>query len=106
MRQAIAVRVQEKSRDEWDRLFAGTDACVAPVLSFAEARQHPHNRARGAFVDVGRFTRPAPAPRFSATPSAASEPPAENERPVTQILARFGFQEAETEALVKAGIIG
>ncbi|CAM5347492.1 CaiB/BaiF CoA-transferase family protein [Mycolicibacterium aubagnense] len=106
MREAITVRVQEKSRDEWDRLFAGTDACVAPVLSFAEARQHPHNRARGAFVDVGRFTRPAPAPRFSATPSAPGEPPAENGRPVAQILARFGFQEDETEALVKAGIIG
>ncbi len=106
MREAIAVRVQEKSRDEWDRLFAGTDACIAPVLSFAEARQHPHNRARNAFVDVGRFTRPAPAPRFSATPSAASEPPSENRRPVASILARFGVPEDETEALVKAGVIG
>ncbi|HEV2501577.1 MAG TPA: CaiB/BaiF CoA-transferase family protein [Mesorhizobium sp.] len=106
MREAIAVRVQEKSRDEWDRLFAGTDACVAPVLSFAEARQHPHNRARSAFVDVGRFTRPAPAPRFSATPSTASEPPPANRHPIATVLARFGFQEHEAKALVKAGIIG
>ncbi|MFE0018507.1 CaiB/BaiF CoA transferase family protein [Mesorhizobium sp. NPDC059054] len=106
MRETIAARVREKSRGEWDRLFGGTDACVAPVLSFAEARQHPHNRARAAFVNVGRFPRPAPAPRFSATPSAASEPTCENERTVASILARFGFQEDETATLVKTGVIG
>lgn len=106
MRAAIASRVKEKSRDEWDRLFAKTDACVAPVLSFAEARLHPHNRARNAFVDAGRFTRPAPAPRFSATPSAASPPPSENRRTAASILLRFGFRENEIEALVKTGAIG
>lgn len=78
MREAIAMRVREKTRDEWDLVFSGTDACVAPVLSFAEARNHAHNRARGAFVDIGGFSRPAPAPRFSATPSSASSP--SNER--------------------------
>lgn len=106
MREIIAVRVREKTRDEWTLLFAGTDACVAPVLSFAEARQHPHNRTRSGFVDVGRFTRPVPAPRFSATPSAAAEPPSENERAPASVLARFGFQEDEIEALVKTGVIG
>ncbi|PLP56574.1 carnitine dehydratase [Mesorhizobium loti] len=106
MREAIAARVQEKSRDAWDQLFAGTDACVAPVLSFAEAKQHPHNRARKAFVDVGSFIRPAPAPRFSATPSTASEPPSASSRTAASILARFGFREDEAEALVKTGAIG
>lgn len=106
MRETIAVRVRQKSRDEWDRLFTGTDACVAPVLSFTEARQHPHNRARNAFLNVGRFTRPAPAPRFSATPSAASGPPPDNGRTAASILARFGFQQDETDALVKTGVIG
>lgn len=106
MREAITHRILEKTRDDWDRLFGGTDACVAPVLSFAEARQHPHNRARDAFVDVGRFTRPAPAPRFSATPSAAGKPFSENEQTATSTLTRFGFREDEIEALVKTGAIG
>lgn len=103
MRRAIASRVQEKNRDEWEQLFSGTDACVAPVLSFGEARRHPHNRTRNAFVDVGGFTRPVPAPRFSATPSTAS--PSDSHRAGIEILARFGFGEDEAEALVKAGVV-
>ena len=59
-----------KTRDEWTRLLEGTDACVAPVLSLAEAPNHPHLQARGAFVEVDGVRQPAPAPRFSRTPSA------------------------------------
>ena len=59
-----------KTRDEWTRLLEGTDACVAPVLSLAEAPEHPHLRARGSFVEVDGVRQPAPAPRFSRTPSA------------------------------------
>jgi alpha-methylacyl-CoA racemase len=58
-----------RSRDQWCALLEGSDACVAPVLSLAEAPEHPHNRARGTFVSAGGVLQPAPAPRFSATPA-------------------------------------
>lgn len=60
-----------KTRDEWCAIMDGTDICFAPVLSLNEAPQHPHNRARGTFVDEGGMVQPAPAPRFSATPAPA-----------------------------------
>ena len=63
-----------RSRDEWAGLFAGTDACVTPVLSMAEAAQHPHNVDRGIFMTRGGITQPAPAPRFSVTTTAVAEP--------------------------------
>lgn len=58
-----------RTRDEWCTLLEGTDACVAPVLDWDEAPLHPHNRARGTFVVVDGVLQPAPAPRFSRTPS-------------------------------------
>ena len=56
-----------RTRDQWCRLLEGTDACFAPVLSMQEAHEHPHNQARGAFIDVGGVRQPAPAPRFGTT---------------------------------------
>ena len=58
-----------KTRDEWCALMVGTDICFAPVLSLREAPKHPHNVARGTFVEDGGMVQPAPAPRFSATPA-------------------------------------
>ncbi len=63
--------MRTRTRDEWMALFDGTDACVAPVLSIEDAKAHPHLRARRAFVEVDGETQPAPAPRFSRTPSSA-----------------------------------
>ncbi len=59
-----------RTRDEWSRLLEGTDACFAPVLTLSEAPSHPHLAARGTFVTVDGVVQPAPAPRFSRTPSA------------------------------------
>jgi len=64
-----------RTRSEWCRIMEGTDVCFAPVLSMAEAPEHPHNRARQTFVQIAGVTQPAPAPRFSATPAAISSPP-------------------------------
>lgn len=75
LRARIALEIQKKTRDEWTALFAGTDACVAPVLSLAEASSHPHNIAREVFVNQQGVVQPAPAPRFSRTPSAIQGPP-------------------------------
>ena len=106
MRGAIARRMKQKTRDDWAALFAETDACVAPVLSLQEAKSHPHNRARGAFVKAGRLDRPAPAPRFSQTPSTLASKPAEHDLQPVMVLRRFGFAQSEVEALVKSGVIG
>ena len=104
MRAAIAGRVREKTRDEWAELFAASDACVAPVLSLVEARNHPHNRARQSFVTSGRLERPAPAPRFSQDPAAAA--PTAADRETASILARLGFSREEIAALALAGVLG
>ena len=58
-----------KTRDEWCALMEDTDICFAPVLSLAEAPKHPHNVARGTFIEVDGVIQPAPAPRFAATPA-------------------------------------
>ncbi|PZV39045.1 CaiB/BaiF CoA transferase family protein [Mesorhizobium kowhaii] len=104
MRAAIADRVRQKSRDDWDRLFAETDACVAPVLSLQEAKHHPHNRVRNAFVTAGAFERPAPAPRFSGSRPTLATKPADNDLAPSTVLARFGFSKNEIDGLVKSGL--
>jgi len=63
-----------KTRDEWAALFDGTDACVTPVLTLEEAHEHPHNKARDSHVDVGAFTHPHLAPRFSRASYAGPSP--------------------------------
>ncbi|MFB9463348.1 CaiB/BaiF CoA transferase family protein [Streptomyces cinereospinus] len=77
LREAVAARFKTRTRDAWTAVFEGTDACVAPVLSLREAPHHPHLAARGTFTDHGGITQPAPAPRFSATPTAVRTGPAE-----------------------------
>jgi alpha-methylacyl-CoA racemase len=76
LREAVAARFKSRTREEWTAVFAGSDACVAPVLSLREAPHHPHLAARGTFTDHGGITQPAPAPRFSATPTAVRTGPA------------------------------
>ncbi|MFD7241523.1 CaiB/BaiF CoA transferase family protein [Streptomyces massasporeus] len=76
LREQVATRFKSRTRDEWTAVFDGTDACVAPVLSLREAPHHPHLAARGTFTDHGGITQPAPAPRFSATPTSVRTGPA------------------------------
>ncbi|MFG3582476.1 CaiB/BaiF CoA transferase family protein [Streptomyces sp. NPDC047990] len=77
LRTAVAARFRTRTRDEWTAVFDGSDACVAPVLSLAEAPAHPHLAARGTFTDHGGITQPTPAPRFSATPTSVRSGPAQ-----------------------------
>lgn len=69
----IGERVASRTRDEWAAAFAGSDACVSPVLTLAEAAQHPHNVARASFVAPGGVLQPAAAPRFSPLPPKAAD---------------------------------
>ncbi len=93
-----------RTTEEWLAHFADRDACVSPVLSPAEAAEHPHNVARGTFV--GPPLQPAPAPRFSATPArvgAAPQPPGAGTR---EGLRRWGIDEERLAALREAGAFG
>lgn len=67
MEATFAAAFLTRTRDAWEALFADTDACVSPVLSFGEAVDHPHNRERGMCVVENGVNQPAPAPRFSVT---------------------------------------
>ena len=93
-----------KTRDEWAEIFAPLDACVAPVLTLAEAPAHPHNVARTAFVEVAAATVPAPAPRFSATPTTPGVPP-ERGADTAALLAELGYRPEEAAALRDSGCI-
>src|ERR1700722_2410330 len=73
VRQRFAEVFASRSRAEWGEVFAGTDGCVAPVLTLAEAPAHPHAIARDAFVDVGGIRQPAPAPRFGRSQTASPQ---------------------------------
>jgi alpha-methylacyl-CoA racemase len=88
-----------KTRDAWCALLEGSDACFAPVLTMAEARGHPHNRARGTFVEVAGVGQPAPAPRFSRTPAEIQRPPSAPAADTDAVLADWGFSSAEIARL-------
>ncbi len=71
----LAAVFRTKTRDEWCAILEKSDACVAPILTMAEAPEHDHLKARGAFVERDGITQSAPAPRFEATPTTARERP-------------------------------
>ncbi len=96
-KELLAARFLTRSRDEWCRILEGSDACFAPVLSMNEAHAHPHNKARGAFIDVGGHTQPAPAPRFSKT--HLPSPRAPGAVPLSEALAAWGFSSDELAAV-------
>jgi len=90
-----------RTREEWSKRFEGTDACVAPVLSPGEAPDHPHNRARSAFVSRAGSPEPAAVPRFSRTPSEVREVP-----DVTEALGKWGIGEDAVAEFRAAGVLG
>jgi alpha-methylacyl-CoA racemase len=95
-----------KTRDEWSALLEGTDVCYAPVLSFAEAEQHPHNVARGNFVPVeGSVPQLLPAPRLSRTPGGLRPTYAYPGCDTESVLAEFGVGDDTISALAASGVI-
>jgi len=106
LRGAIAGRIAEKTRDEWCAIFDRSDACVAPVLSFAEAKEHPHLRARGTFVEIDGVVQPAPAPRFSRTPSTTPHVAHEPGADTAAALLDWGFTAEELATLRATGAAG
>lgn len=86
LRGNIAAELEKRPRDEWARIFVGTDACVSPVLSFDEAEQDLHNRERGVFTVRDGVLHPAPAPRFSRTSCDAPRPTGQAHESVADLL--------------------
>ncbi|ALC14174.1 CaiB/BaiF CoA transferase family protein [Sphingopyxis sp. 113P3] len=97
MEATFRARFATRTRDQWAAVFEITDACVAPVLSFAEARTHPHNIARQTF----RAALPAAAPRFAEPAYSTSH----GEGDIEEIVARWGTSPKRDVALTRAGLL-
>ncbi len=104
LRERFAATFKTRTRDEWDSAFDGSDACFAPVLTFSEARSHPHMAGRGTFIDVGKVNQPAPSPRFSRTPGAVRGTAPERGQRGREALADWGFSAQEVETLTNLGL--
>jgi alpha-methylacyl-CoA racemase len=106
LRERFTAAFASRTRSQWSEVFGGTDACVSPVLSLAEAPAHPHAQARDSFIDVAGVQQPAPAPRFGrstvAVPAGAPRLGADTDA----VLASIGLSAAETASLRAKGTIG
>ncbi|WP_295801912.1 CaiB/BaiF CoA-transferase family protein [uncultured Microbulbifer sp.] len=105
LKQQLAEKIREKTRDEWCALLEDSDACVSPVLSADEAPQHPHNTARDSYIPVDGYLQPSPAPRFSRTPSSVLHGRRQPGADTANVLASLGYSEEELEALQKTGTV-
>jgi alpha-methylacyl-CoA racemase len=94
-----------RTRDEWCGVLEHTDACFAPVLSMPEAPSHPHNQARGTFVEVDGITQPAPAPRYSGTPTALPVPLSQDAARLQAVWESIGYTDADLATLHADGAI-
>lgn len=106
LRARFAQAFAQRTQDEWTRVFDGSDACAAPVVAAGDAPGHPHNAARGVFIDVGGVTQPAPAPRFSRTPPGVPAAPPRLGADTGGVLAELGFSRAQVAALRDRGSVG
>jgi alpha-methylacyl-CoA racemase len=106
LRQIFAETIKSRTRDDWERAFAGSDACVAPVLALGEVGQHPHNAERNTFLAREGVLQPAPAPRFSRSVCELGSPPRPRGADSQQVLRDWGFSDAEIAKLGDAGVVG
>jgi alpha-methylacyl-CoA racemase len=105
LKERLAALVATRTRAEWSALMEGTDVCFAPVLTMGEAAGHPHNMARGTFVELGGVTQPAPAPRFSRTVPTVERLPAHAGQHTCEVLADWGVPGDRVAALVESGAV-
>lgn len=105
LKERFAAQIRTRTRAEWAALLEGEDACATPVLGLHEAPSHPHNVARGTFVELGGVVQPAPAPRFSRTPAAIRTPPSAPGADTVSGLTAWGVSAGEIAALQRDGAI-
>ena len=104
MRDQVARIMRQKTQEEWRILLEGSDVCFAPVLDFSSAPDHPHNRARGTFIEIGGHMQPAPAPRYSRTSPPTPTPPRRPGSATATDLGDWGFSEDEVAGLLAGGV--
>jgi alpha-methylacyl-CoA racemase len=97
---------KQKTRAEWCDALEGTDTCFAPVLTMAEAPEHPHMRQRGTFIELEGVVQPGPAPRFSRTPGQVQGPVATPGQHTDDVLRDWGWTDAELSELRSVGTVG
>lgn len=95
LRERIAGAFARRTLAEWTAVFEGSDACVAPVLSLAEAKDDPHLAARGTVVEREGRLQPAPAPRFSRTVNPLGTPPPSPGQDTRQVLTGWGISDVD-----------
>lgn len=101
----LAAVFATRTRDAWCAVLEGSDACFAPVLDWDEAPRHPHNVARGTFVEIGGVVQPAPAPRFSRSEAPAPAAPVAAGHDSEAVLRDWGIDAQRIAALRDAGAI-
>lgn len=106
LRAVFAGVFKTKTRDDWERVFEGSDACVAPILTMTEARRHPHMAARDIIVERDGVAQPAVAPRFSRTPGSIGAAPSAPGTHTDELLAELGYSTSDITALKAAGAVG
>jgi alpha-methylacyl-CoA racemase len=94
----MAALFKTRTRDEWCEVLEGTDVCFAPVLNLSEAPGHAHNVARQTFVEIDGVVQPAPAPRFSRTPSKIQKAPSKHGADTQAVLRDWQFSAEEIAA--------
>lgn len=104
LKRKLAEVIRRRTRDEWCQVLEGSDACFAPVLDMAEAPLHPHNVARGTFVEVEGVVQPAPAPRFERTPSELRGIAPQAGSDTMELLIEAGYDHADASVLLGSGI--
>ncbi|MCP4184321.1 MAG: CoA transferase [Hyphomicrobiales bacterium] len=102
---AITSRMLEKTRDEWEVVFEGSDGCVAPVLDWIEAPNHPHHQARDTYIELNGVTQTAPAPRFSRSIAGFPAPQVAAGDDTDDVLLQAGYGKKEIEYLRQTGVL-
>ncbi len=105
LRARFAEIFRSRTREAWCTIFAGTDACVTPVLDREEVADAPHVVARQTMIDVGGIAQPAPAPRFTGTPTRQPTPPVKDGANSREVLRESGFSAAEIEGLLAERVV-
>jgi alpha-methylacyl-CoA racemase len=105
MKEKLAAVIVQKTQAQWCAIMEGTDVCFAPVLNFMQAPRHSANVARNTYIEVDGVTQPAPAPRFSRTPSQVQHGAHDIGQDTSAVLTAMGFAEQELVSLRAAGAI-
>ena len=105
LRQKFTALFKSKTRDEWDAILRGSDACYAPVLTMSEATNDEHIKARQTVINRNGVDQPAPAPRFSRTPGEIQRDAPWPGQHTDESLADWGFSDGEIAKLRESGAV-